>query len=53
MNNIINIQIETTTSMILLSFPIGLATIQVYVPLSLMVTLSMEYSAWNTALVLV
>ena len=32
----------TTTMMVALSLPIGLVTVHVYVPLSLVVTLSME-----------
>ena len=44
---------KITTVMVVLSFPIGLVTVHVYVPLSLVVTLSMEKSAQNTALVLV
>ena len=32
----------TTTVMVALLFPIGLVTVHVYVPLSLVVTLSME-----------
>ena len=38
---------------IALSLPIGLVTVHVYVPLSLAVTLSMEKSARNTALLAV
>ena len=36
-----------------LSVPIGLVIVHVYIPLSLVVTLSMVYLALNTALVLV
>ena len=39
--------------MFALSLPIGLATVHVYVPLLLTVTLLILYSARNTALVLV
>ena len=42
-----------STMMVVLSLPMGLVTVHMYAPLSLVVILSMEKSARNTALVLV
>ena len=40
----------TLTVMVSLSLPIGLVTVHVYVPLSLVVTLLMVTLIWNTAI---